>query len=125
MLESVESRTRGLLIVAFGAVALLLAGTGAGSFVLFAEIRGKEAQLRANFDGKRADLERIRGGIFLSGALAHDYFASPSAGLLERIRKLQGETTAAARAYPDLAGEVGVYWRLLDFVPDLAAQAPG
>jgi signal transduction histidine kinase len=122
MLESVESRTRGLLIAAFGGVALLLAGTGAGSFALFAQIRGKEALIRARFDQKRADLERIRGGIFLSGALAHDYFAAPSPGLLERIRKLQSETSAAARAYPDLAGEVGVYWRLLEFVPDLAAR---
>jgi hypothetical protein len=121
MLESVESRNRRVLTAAFGGVALLLACTGAGSLALSAQIRGKEAQLRVDFDRKGADLERIRGGIFLSGALAHDYFAAPSSALLERLRKLEGETIAAARRYSELAGEVGVYWRLLEFVPDLAA----
>jgi signal transduction histidine kinase len=121
MLESVESRNRRVLTAGFGGVALLLACTGVGSFALFAQIRGKEAQLRVDFDRKRADLERIRGGIFLSGALAHDYFAAPSTPLLERLRKLEGETVAAARRHPELAGEVGIYWRLLEFVPDLAA----
>jgi signal transduction histidine kinase len=112
MLESVESRSRRLLIAAFGAVALLLAATAAGSFILYSRIRAAETRLRDDLSRKRAALDRLRAGIFLSGALAHDYTAVP--GPLER------ETTAAAQPYPDLLGEVQVWWKLLDLVRDLA-----
>lgn len=122
MLESVESRTRRLLIVSFGAVALLLSCAAAGSLTLFARIRADEARLRSEFAQKRADLERIRVGIFLSGALAHDYFAAPAAPLLDRIATLERETTAAVKPYPDLAGEVRIYWKLLELVRDLATR---
>src|SRR5437867_2849685 len=67
-------RTRPLLIYSLGALIVLIAVTGAAALVMFGRIRSGESGLRTRFDQRRAALERIRTGIYLSGTLARDYF---------------------------------------------------
>src|SRR5437660_11623101 len=97
------SRTRLLLIMSLGGVMLLAAIAGAGALFVLGRIRTGEAALRTRVLERRGWLEEIRGGIYLSGTLARDYFSEPGGsdapGLLTRLKKLEEDTNRALVRY--------------------------
>src|SRR5689334_11442744 len=111
------SRTRLLLTLSLGSVLLLAAIAGAGALFVLERIRTGEAALRTRVLERRGWLEEIRGGIYLSGTLARDYFSDPDGleapGLMARLKKLEEDTNRAlvhySQATPQLRGEIATY----------------
>jgi len=122
MLESVESRTRALLVGSFGALLLLLCAGGAAGIAALNGIRDGELRLSHAAIERSAGLERLRSDLYLAGALAQDYFAAPNAADAGRLDELRRQTAAEAARYPSLVGDATTYLRVLELMEDVAAR---
>jgi len=122
MLESVESRTRALLVGSLGALLLLLCAGGAAGIAALNGIRDGELRLRHAAIDRGAALERLRSNLYLAGALAQDYFAAPNPADAARLDRVRKETATAAARYPSLTGDVATYLRVLELMQDVAAR---
>lgn len=130
MLEEMTSKSRALLLASLGGMLLLTAVTGAAALVALDRIHSGETSLHTRYLEHSAALERIRGGIYLSGTLARDYFVQPdsddAAALLARLSAVRAETTrAVAPESAQLRGEIGAYWNVLDLMAEVAAKRRG
>jgi signal transduction histidine kinase len=122
MLESVESRTRALLIGSFAALVLLMAVGGVAGVVALDRIRGAEERLRSTAGERTARLERLRSNLYLAGVLAQEYFASPAPNLAAHLDRVRSDIASAAAPYASLNGEVIPYLRMLDLMQDVATR---
>jgi signal transduction histidine kinase len=120
------SRTRLLLVGSSAALILLTAVTGVAALIIFGRIRAGETALRNRFVERSAWLERIRGGIYLSGTLARDYFVEPdgpdASALLEKLSRAEEDVKVALdrSGAVELRGEVIAYWKVLDLMTEMA-----
>jgi hypothetical protein len=133
MLKSMGSKIRWILIASLGGLLLLTVLTGIAALVVFQRLEAGEAALRSRLVDHSRLLEQIRGGVLLSGTLARDYFMDPAGSdapaLLERLAQSEQDTRQAVTRYGDhdavqLHGEVVAYWKLLNFMVQVARQRP-
>jgi signal transduction histidine kinase len=129
-----ESRSRTLLVCSLAGLLLLMAVTGAAGLIIIERIRANEASLRARFLERSRALEEVRGGIFLSGALARDYVADPDGPdgptLLDRLHRIERVSTQSMERYAasaagevaNLRGEVAAYWKVLNLMVEMASR---
>jgi signal transduction histidine kinase len=122
-----ESRSRALLASWIAGLMMVCVTSGAG-LAIFARIRSGEAAVRGRFLERSRALERIRGAVFLSGALARDYAAEQDPALLDRMRALRVEATDSLESYSgsadvvNLRGELAAYWKVLDLMTEMAQR---
>jgi len=111
-----------LLSWSLGGLVLLAAVAGIAALAIFERVRAGEHQLRATVLDRTRQLERIRGGVYVSGLLAESYFNAADTDTLERLHAFKQDTMQAAAEYgdPNLRGEVIAWWRLIDFMADLS-----
>lgn len=105
--------------------------------LLFGRIRGSESALRSRYLQNAALLERVRGGIYLSGTIARDYFADPSgpdsAGLQLKLTEVEKDVKQALTEFTAskppgdrdalrMSGEVTAYWSVLHLMSEMASK---
>ena len=115
------------MIVSWSGLLVLTAASGVAALVGLGRLRESAATLHTRFRDRSAALERVRGGIYLSGTLARDYFLDPAAAdaaaVLARLSGLEQDTRAAASSSgAALEGEVTTYWRVLDLMLAMAGR---
>jgi len=137
MLKVMGSKIRVVLTGTLVALLVLTAITGGAALLALEQLRTSEAKLRAHSVDRAAWLEQIRGGIYLSGTLARDYFVEPKGegapALMGRLAELEKETRQAVARYAgeaspgdpgamQLRGEVTAYWRVLNLMVEIAGK---
>jgi signal transduction histidine kinase len=130
MLESMGWNIRRILIASLGGLLLLVAATGAAALLMFQRLAAGEAAQRASLLQHSTWMRHVEAGVYLSGTLARDYSADPDGAnapaLLARISQVEKETrqamAQASGSEEKLRGEVAAYWKLLDFMLEMARK---
>ena len=121
---------RKILIASMGGLLLLVAATGTAALLVFHRLEAGGAAQRARLLQHSTWMLRVENGIFLSGTLARDYSADPNSAeapaLLSRLSQVEEETrqtmAQASGGEEKLRGEVGSYWKILDFMLEMARK---
>lgn len=121
--------SRGVLLIGFGGLLLLMAYAGFNTMRAFGQTRDRSARIQREFVNRSRLLNQIRSDLYLSGTYVRDYLLEPDplkAGTyradLDQVRR---DMTAAIDAYPRLGGpsetaplsglraQLAEYWRVL------------
>lgn len=119
-----------ILVAAFGALLLIMAGAEAGALLFLHSLRHNDTALQARFLTRNRTLERIRSNIYLSGTFVRDSLLAPEqssvhAQLVTLDRLRQDSETALnsyasaleaeeAAPFQDLRSQIDAYWKVLD-----------
>jgi len=121
---------RRILIASLGSLLLLVAATGVAALLVLQRLQSGEAGQRARLLEHSTWMRRVENGVYLSSTLGRDYSADPKSAeapaLLARLSQVEQETRQAmARASGSeekLRGEVAAYWKVLDFMLEMARK---
>lgn len=119
---------RRLLLAGFGGLLTLMLAGGIDSLIRLHEVRGIEADLRANYLHRAQSLEQIRSGIYQSSIILRDYLlAGDPASAHDQVQKWDAIRAATDQAiaqatavaehkeaplFQNLRHEVQNYWKL-------------
>jgi len=129
---------RRLLLAGFGGLLVLMLVAGGDALLVLRQVRANDAQVRDVYVRRSRALDQVRAGIYQSAIVMRDFLlasdpkiaaeqAASSAGIRERTNNALADGAAAldkaeAGPYDRLEAEVGVYWKLLDFITQMKGQ---
>jgi len=125
-----------MLFAGFGGLLVLMLAAGVDALLVLHQVRASDAQVRDVYFRRSRALDEIRGGIYRSAIVMRDYLLA-SDELLARaqvenwtlIRQNTDQALAEcatvidpaeAAPFRTLQGDVQVYWKLLDFISQIA-----
>jgi len=134
MVEPIAGGRR-LLLAGFGGLLVLMMVAGADALLVLRQVRSSDAQVRDVYVRRSRALDQVRAGIYQSAIVMRDFLlasdpdvAAAQAASWKDIRErtdnaLRDGAGALDKAeqgpYSSLQAEVGVYWRLLDFITQM------
>jgi signal transduction histidine kinase len=129
---------RRLLFAGFGGLVLLILIAGADALLVLRDVRSRDAQVRDLYFRRNRALDEVRSGIYQSAIVMRDYLLSTdpkvASAQVEKWTAIRQSTDRAladcnavldpaeAAPFRSLQMEIGVYWRLLDFMVDTQGQ---
>jgi len=128
--------SRGVLLIGFGGLLLLMAYAGFNTMRAFGQTRDRSARIQQEFVSRSRLLNQIRSDLYLSGTYVRDYLLEPEPLKADTYRadldRVRQEMSAAIDAYARLGGsaetaplsglraQLAEYWRVLE--PAMAWQ---
>jgi signal transduction histidine kinase len=123
---------RRLLLAGFGGLLVLMLVAGADALLVLRQVRSSDAQVRDVYVRRSRALDQVRAGIYQSAIVMRDFLLASdpdvAAAQVAGWKDIRVRTDNALRdgagaldkveqgPYASLQAEVGVYWRLLDFI---------
>jgi signal transduction histidine kinase len=134
MVEPIAGGRR-LLLAGFGGLLVLMLVAGADALLVLRQVRSSDAQVRDIYVRRSRALDQVRAGIYQSAIVMRDFLLASdpdvAAAQVASWKDIRVRTDNALRdgagaldkaeqgPYSSLQAEVGVYWRLLDFITQM------
>jgi len=126
---------RRLLLAGFGGLLALMIVAGADALLVLRQVRSSDARVRDVYVRRSRALDQVRAGIYQSAIVMRDFLLASdpdvAAAQVASWKDIRVRTDNALRdgagaldkaeqgPYSSLQAEVGVYWRLLEFITQM------